>query len=90
MATYVADLLKNDRASYNQLIDLLRYLSAIDVDLRILSLLRSVFTKEGKQVPTVSFEHFGAELKSVFHQVDQRDEICRRITSYLQKQEGDC
>jgi hypothetical protein len=48
MSTYVADLLRTDRESYERLIEILRFLAGLDVELRQLSALRSVFMKDGK------------------------------------------
>jgi hypothetical protein len=48
MSTYVSDLLKTDRESYNRLVEVLRFLAGLDVELRQLSALRSVFITDSK------------------------------------------
>lgn len=68
MATYISDLLKTDRESFDQLVLLLRFLSGLDVDLRQLSQLRSVYlNKERKQLKSVSLEELKAAMGGIFH-----------------------
>ena len=84
MATYITDLITNDRESFDQLVLLLRYLSSLDVDLRQLSQLRSVYyNKEKKQLKAVSFEELQTAMMGIFHHYRQCSEIAERIVSYL-------
>lgn len=84
MATYITDLITNDRESFDQLVLLLRYLSQLDVDLRQLSQLRAVyFNKEKKQLKAVSFEELQTAMMGIFHHYRQCAEISERIIAYL-------
>ena len=83
-ATYITDLLEKDRESFDQLVLLLRYLSTLDVDLRHLSQLRSVYlNKEKKQLKSVSLETLNNAMLGIFHHYRQCNEISDRIIAYL-------
>lgn len=67
MATWVADLLRSDRSSYDQMIELNRYLSSCDVDMRQVAAIRKPFmTKTQEHIDTVPYDVLTSALQTVF------------------------
>lgn len=80
MNAFVTNLMKSDKAQYDRLVELMRFYNMLDVDLRLILQLKTVFvTKESpepiKQLPLAAFKD---TMKSVFKHYRQADEIVQK------------
>ena len=85
MAKFIKNMAKTDKELYEKLVDLMRYFNFIDVDIRLVSQLKTCFgSKEHGSLPQVPLAAFKDMMKSIFRHFRQLDEIMAKICNCIE------